>query len=185
MSKKIAVVVTAVVFLVAVVIFLSPKTKPSNVRPTVSIGMVTFPGYAPLYLAKEKNLFPDINVNLVRIESIGDLRAAMNSGQIDMYAATYDIFQAADKDAPGVGFMSVDESHGADGIVASSGINSLRDLKGKTVGSEPGFPAYFILQYGRYPKTCTASLGYNGYRKEHYLCPKDTPISVVKLSNRF
>ena len=49
-------------------------------RPKVTIGMVTFPGYAPLYLAKEKNLFPDVDVALVRIESIGDLREAINSG---------------------------------------------------------------------------------------------------------
>ncbi len=59
----------------------------------------------------------------------------------------------------------------------------------KEASSKPltvtGFDTLGIDGNGRYPKTCTASLGYNGYRKEHYLCPKDTPISVVKLSNRF
>ncbi|MDX8399194.1 MAG: hypothetical protein R8K20_02975 [Gallionellaceae bacterium] len=54
---------------------------PSSIqRTTVKIGMVTFPGYAPLYLAKEKGFFKDLNVELVRIEAIGDLRAAMLSG---------------------------------------------------------------------------------------------------------
>lgn len=122
----------------------SKKTE----KQKVTIGMVTFPGYAPLYLAKEKNLFPDVDVTLVRIESIGDLRAAMNSGRIDMYAATYDIFQNMQGSAPpGIGFIAIDESHGADGVVVKEGINSMADLKGKTVGAEPGFPPYFILQY--------------------------------------
>ncbi|MGI8467009.1 MAG: ABC transporter substrate-binding protein [Pyrinomonadaceae bacterium] len=122
--------------------------KKQTERQKVTIGMVTFPGYAPLYLAKEKNLFPNADVTLVRIESIGDLRAAMNSGSIDMYAATYDIFQTMPVSPPtGIGFIAVDESHGADGVVVKGGINSMADLRGKTVGAEPGFPPYFILQH--------------------------------------
>jgi len=117
-------------------------------KESVTIGMVTFPGYAPLYLAKEKNLFKDVDVNLVRIEAIGDLRAAMNSGKIDMYAATYDIFQAVEgNEPPGVGFLAIDESHGGDGVVVSEDVDGLSDLRGKTVAAEPGFPPYFILQY--------------------------------------
>lgn len=122
--------------------------KKNTEKQKVTIGMVTFPGYAPLYLAKEKNLFPDVDVTLVRIESIGDLRAAMNSGKIDMYAATYDIYQNMQGSTPpGIGFLAIDESHGADGVVVKDGINAIADLKGQTVGAEPGFPPYFILQY--------------------------------------
>jgi NitT/TauT family transport system substrate-binding protein len=114
----------------------------------VTIGMITFPGYAPLYLAKEKGFFGDLDVELVRIEAIGDLRAALSSGKIDIYASTYDIFQANQgSDVPGIGFMLIDESHGADGIVAAEGINSMRDLKGKKLAGEPGVPPYFLLQY--------------------------------------
>ncbi len=124
-------------------------TKPvSTERATVKIGMVTFPGYAPLYLAKEKGFFKDLNVEIVRIEAIGDLRAAMLSGKIDMYLATPDIFQASEKQSPvGVGFMALDESHGADGVAVADNIKSIKDLKGKKVGAEPGFPPYFVLQY--------------------------------------
>lgn len=117
-------------------------------KHTLKIGMVTFPGYAPLYLAKEKGFFKDLNVELVRIEAVGDLRAAMLSGKIDMYLATPDIFQAIEKQEPiGVGFLAIDESHGADGVAVSENIKTITDLKGKKVGAEPGFPPYFILQY--------------------------------------
>ena len=89
-----------------------------------------------------------MQVNLVRIEAVGDLRAALSSGKIDMYASTYDIFQASQgADVPGTGFMLIDESHGADGIVGAPGFNSIADLKGKKLAGEPGLPPYFLLQY--------------------------------------
>jgi NitT/TauT family transport system substrate-binding protein len=110
--------------------------------------MVTFPGYAPLYLAREKNLFENVDVDLVRIEAIGDLRAALMSGKIDIYAATFDIFQTTEKlEPPGVGFLAIDESDGADGLVVSDKIKNIGDLKGKKVAAEPGLPPYFVLQY--------------------------------------
>jgi NitT/TauT family transport system substrate-binding protein len=144
--QKLSILIIAVVLLIgAASCNFGGKTSE---RRKVTIGMVTFPGYAPLYLAKEKNLYPDVDVTLVRIESIGDLRAAMNAGRIDMYAATYDIFQNMQGSAPpGIAFIAIDESHGADGVVVKEGINSMADLKGKIVGAEPGFPPYFILQY--------------------------------------
>ena len=121
----------------------------SSAAEKVTIAMVTFPGYAPLYVADELNLWgADIDVEIVRIESIGDMRAALNSGNIDMYAATYDIFQAVEGTVPeGVAFLAIDKSNGGDGVVVQDGINSLSDLKGKKVAAEPGFPPFFVLQY--------------------------------------
>ncbi len=122
--------------------------KDKSVQEKITIAMVTFPGYAPLYLAMEKDFFEDVDIELVRIEDIGQIRSAMNSGQIDIYAATYDIFQATKGVRPlGVGFLAIDESHGGDGIVVTGDINKIEDFKGKKVAAEPGFPPYFILQY--------------------------------------
>ncbi|OGH87789.1 MAG: hypothetical protein A3J93_05140 [Candidatus Magasanikbacteria bacterium RIFOXYC2_FULL_42_28] len=152
MSKKLI----AVAVLVAVAIFggwrLLGGNKQSNSPitslPKVKIAMVTFPGYGPLYVAEEKGFFGDLDVELVRIESIGDIRAAMRSGAVNMYAATYDIFQSTKGVAPeGIGFVVIDESHGADGVAVAGGINSVADLRGKKVAAEPGFPPYLVLQY--------------------------------------
>ena len=143
--------IVALIIIVALVVNNNSSTTiqdQATLQESVTIGMVSFPGYAPLYLAEQKDLFPEIDVNLVRIEAIGDLRAALNSGQIDMYAATHDIFQAVEaNEPPGVGFLAIDESAGGDGVAVSGDIESLSDLKGKTVGAEPGLPPYFILQY--------------------------------------
>jgi len=150
MNKNFIVGIIVIVILLAVGgYFLVKQPSRSNVGiPKVTIAMVTFPGYAPLYIAKEKGFFDGVDVELQRIESIGDIRAAMRSGNVNMYAATYDIYQTTKDVAPiGVGFLAVDESHGADGVAVASDINSVRDLRGKKVGAEPGFPPYLVLQY--------------------------------------
>ncbi|MCR4313783.1 MAG: ABC transporter substrate-binding protein [Candidatus Uhrbacteria bacterium] len=147
MNKNFFVGILAVIIVVVLGIRVFQNLE--TTKNSVKIGMVTFPGYAPLYLAQDKELWgSDLDVELIRIESIGDLRAAMVTGDIDMYAATYDIFEATEGvEPPGVAFLAVDESHGGDGVVVREGINSLSDLRGKTVGAEPGFPPHFILQY--------------------------------------
>lgn len=142
----VAVVATAVVGVMSDSVKKTAQTKKE--LPKINIAMVTFPGYAPLYVAKEKGFFNGVDVELKRIESIGDIRAAMRSGDINVYAATYDIYQST-KDVPpaGVGFLAIDESHGADGVAVAKNINSVKDLKNKKVGAEPGFPPYLVLQY--------------------------------------
>ena len=151
MNKNLLIGIVIAVLVVGIggYVYMSSKSAPQTAElPNVKIAMVTFPGYAPLYVAKEKGFFEGVNVDLVRIESIGDIRAAMRSGDINMYAATYDIYQSTKDVAPaGVGFLVVDESHGADGVAAAGDINSARDLRGKKVGAEPGFPPYLVLQY--------------------------------------
>lgn len=149
MKKIIAIITLLVTCLVLAYLLIENQTRTNKKQiEKVTIGMVTFPGYAPLYLAKEKEFFDNIDVDLVRIEAIGDLRSAMISGSIDMYIATPDIYQSVEnQEPPGVGFLAIDESNGADGIAVMNDVNSMADLKGKKLGAEPGFPPYFILQY--------------------------------------
>ncbi len=149
MKNKIIIgVIVAILVIGGYILFSKTSNQPSVSAPKVTIAMVTFPGYAPLYVAKEKGFFEGVDVQLTRIESIGDIRAAMRSGSVNMYAATYDIYQSTKDVAPiGTGFLAVDESHGADGLATAADINSIKDLRGKKVGAEPGFPPYLVLQY--------------------------------------
>ncbi|MCL6268153.1 ABC transporter substrate-binding protein [Flagellimonas myxillae] len=149
MSKKSGIIVLMLIGILLTFYFWNKARSNSREEvDKIKIGMVTFPGYAPLYLAEEKGFFENVDVQLVRIEAIGDLRSAMNSGNIDMYIATPDIFQSTQtQEPPGTGFLAIDESFGADGIAVTKDVNSMADLKGKKLGAEPGFPPYFILQY--------------------------------------
>ena len=125
-------------------------------KEKITIGFVTFPGYGPFYVAKEKAMYDDTDVNLVRIESIGDLRAALKSGTIDMFSVPYDTYlNATNDDAYGIAIAAIDESYGADGIIVSESIASLDSLKTKEIAIEPGFPAYFMLKYELFKKGMT------------------------------
>lgn len=120
--------------------------KPKTPQP-FDIGMVTFPGYAPLYLAKEKGFFGDLDVRLQRIEEIPSIRAAVVKGDLEAYLATPDIAFDTNIPAPGKAVWAVDESAGGDGVVVSSDIGDITQLKGRKVAGEPGFPPYFIMLY--------------------------------------
>ena len=151
MNKNLLIGIIVVIIVLGIggyVIMNKKSNQQATALPKVTIAMVTFPGYAPLYVAKEKGFFEGVDVELTRIESIGDIRAAMRSGDVNMYAATYDIYQSVKDVAPsGIGFLVVDESHGADGVATMANINSIKDLRGEKVGAEPGFPPYLVLQY--------------------------------------
>jgi NitT/TauT family transport system substrate-binding protein len=111
------------------------------------IGMVTFPGYAPLYLAVEKGFFGELDVRLHRIEEIGTLRASVERGALDAYLATLDIALDTDQEPPGVAVWAIDESAGGDGVILTEDIESISDLVGKSIAAEPGLPPYFVLLY--------------------------------------
>jgi len=128
-------------------ISVSPSFGQTSPSKPFSIGMVTFAGYGPLYLAKEKGFFGELNVNLQRIEEIPSIRAAVQNGDLDAYLATPDIALDTNAMPAGKAVYAIDESAGGDGVVVSDKIAKLEDLKGKVVAAEPGLPPNFILTY--------------------------------------
>jgi len=119
----------------------------------IKLGMSTWLGYAPLYLAKEKGFFQKrgIEVEVVVIESPADRRAAFAADKIQGMATTVDthvMTAAAENPIPVKQVLALDDSHGGDGIVAKKEIKTIKDLKGKTVAAQLGAGAsYFWLNY--------------------------------------
>ncbi len=119
----------------------------------IKLGMSTWLGYAPLYLAKEKGFFTKqgIDVEIVVIESPADRRAAFAADKIQGMATTVDthvMTAAAENPIPLKQVLAMDDSHGGDGMVAKNEIKTLQDLKGKTVAAQLGAGAsYFWLNY--------------------------------------
>jgi NitT/TauT family transport system substrate-binding protein len=122
----------------------APATKKSE---PFDIAMVTFAGYAPLYLAKDKGFFGDLEVRFHRIEEIPSIRAGVARGELEAYLATLDIAQDSDSKPPGKAVWAIDESNGGDGVIVGPGITDLKQLKGKKVAAEPGLPPNFVLLY--------------------------------------
>src|ERR1051326_2647817 len=124
-----------------------PATGELQPRKSFNIGMVTFAGYAPLYLAKGKGFFGDLEVNLQRIEEVPSIRAGVARGDLDAYLATPDIALDTNSKPVGRAVWAIDESAGGDGGGVSEGIHNLSELKGKKVAAEPGLPPNFVLLY--------------------------------------
>lgn len=114
----------------------------------VKIGLVTWMGYGPFYVAQEKGFFKENNVEvqLEKIEGDVERRAAIASGNLDAIALTLDsMIVLRSNDIPLKTVMAIDASNGGDGIVAVQGINSIEDLKGHEIAFPSGLPSHFFL----------------------------------------
>jgi NitT/TauT family transport system substrate-binding protein len=131
----------------------NPDARTSNQATTgggaaknFRIATLTWVGYAPIYLAKEKGFFEGISVEPVLIEDTSSRRAALTSG--DVVASTDIVDSFTNALAAGVSAKAVlklDDSMGGDGIVVKKQIVSIKDLRGKTVAYPDGQPSHFFL----------------------------------------
>ena len=116
----------------------------------VAIGMSGWTGFAPLTLAKEAGLYKKhgLDVTIKKIPQ-KDRHLAIASGDIQCAATTVETWIVWN--ANGVAttqIFQLDKSFGADGMVVKAGINSIKDLKGKTVAaSAPGTAPYVTLAW--------------------------------------
>jgi NitT/TauT family transport system substrate-binding protein len=116
----------------------------------VAIGMSGWTGFAPLTLAKEAGIYKKhgLDVSIKKIPQ-KDRHLAIASGDIQCAATTVETWVVWN--ANGVAttqIFQLDKSFGADGMVVKPGINSIKDLKGKTVAaSAPGTAPYFTLAW--------------------------------------
>lgn len=124
-------------------------TPGEQANTPLRIGLNAWPGYEFLYLAQEKGFFQQegVRVELVELASLADTRRAYERGLIDGFGTTLiDTLQARHFRTPGPQVVWVaDYSDGADIIVAGSGIQDMKGLKGKRVGVEMVSLGVYIL----------------------------------------
>lgn len=117
-------------------------------KAPLKIGLVTWLGYGPFYIAQEKGFFKENNVEvqLEKIEGDVERRAAIASGNLDGIALTLDtMIVLRSNNIPLKTVMAIDASNGGDGIVAVGDITRIEDLKGKEVAFPLGLPSHFFL----------------------------------------
>jgi NitT/TauT family transport system substrate-binding protein len=113
------------------------------------VGINPWPGYGALFLAADKGFFADegIDVELVELSSLSDVRRAFERGQIDgMASSLVEVLEAARNGArkPVIAMMA-DYSNGADVVLARDGVSDIASLKGQRIGLEAGTLNHFIL----------------------------------------
>jgi NitT/TauT family transport system substrate-binding protein len=110
------------------------------------LGMTTWVGYGPMFLARDKGFFKEngLDVDLQIIEDASLYMAAVAAGKLDGNASTLDeIMKYRSPDFCFKAVVALDDSHGGDGVLVQNDVNSLADLKGKAVGMNEGSVSQF------------------------------------------
>jgi NitT/TauT family transport system substrate-binding protein len=100
----------------------------------VNVSLFSWPGYAFWYIAKEKNLVPDLDLQISIIEDPYESFALMSAGQLDVTSSTVEYGPiAVDKNVPVRLVTYTNPSYGTDKIILAPSISSPSELKGKKV----------------------------------------------------
>jgi NitT/TauT family transport system substrate-binding protein len=116
----------------------------------VTLGVVNWIGYGPLYCAAANGYFKKngVDVRLVTFSDNSVMAGALKGGELDASTLTYD--QVIVANAKGWNLkvvMPVDYSVGGDAILASTAVHTIDDLKGRKVAFQPLSPSDFLLGY--------------------------------------
>jgi NitT/TauT family transport system substrate-binding protein len=119
---------------------------PAQAQDKVILGMSGWTGFQPLKLAELAGIFKKNGVDIeIRFIAPVQRSAALASGA----ATTVDqhiVWTSAG--IPSVQVALIDKSKGGDGLAVRNNINSIKDLKGKSVNVDgPGTVQHFMLSY--------------------------------------
>lgn len=114
----------------------------------ITFATATWVGAGPFYIAQEKGFYEEqgLDVDLKTVDDESSYGSIMGSGAVDALGQVLDrlvINKASGVDETVV--MSFDQSSGGDGIIASQEIQSVADLKGKTVALDKSTTSYFFF----------------------------------------
>lgn len=123
---------------------------PALAQEKVVLGMSGWTGFQPLKLAELAGIFKKNGVDIeVRFIPPVQRSAALASGALNAAATTVDqhiVWSSAG--IPTVQVALIDKSNGGDGLAVRNNINSIRELKGKSINVDgPGTVQHFMLSY--------------------------------------
>lgn len=124
----------------------SSSAATTNSQP-ITIGYSDWPGWVAWQVAIEKGWFKDagVNVDFKWFDYSASL-SAFSANQLDAVLVTNgDDLLTASGGTQGMMILATDYSAGNDVIIAKQGINSIQDLKGKSVGLEKGLVDHLLL----------------------------------------
>lgn len=109
------------------------------------IGTNVWPGYEPLYLARERGYLAK-DLRLIEYPSASEVIRAFRNRSLEAASLTLDeVLLLRESNIPVKIILVHDVSNGADVIVARSGIHSIDKLKGKRVAVESGALGAFVI----------------------------------------
>lgn len=115
-------------------------TGTAHAKEKVGVAIISFSPYAAWYIVKEKNLAPEIDLDVSIIEGITEKNAAITSGQVQCMNNTLDsmvVARSGDLPVKVVAFSNM--SYGLDKMIVAEDINAVEEFKGKKFGADFGF----------------------------------------------
>lgn len=101
------------------------------------VGSNIWPGYEPLYLARDQGYYNETLVHMVELPSSTITMRHLRSGTIDAACLTLDeVFSQLEAGLDLQVVLLMDYSNGADVMLSQPEIKTLQQLKGKTIGVE-------------------------------------------------
>ena len=126
-------------------LFLFAGCTPTPETP-LHLGTNVWPGYEPLYLARELGYLDGRTIQLIEYPSASEVMRAFRNQSLEVAAVTLDeAILLRQKDIPVKIFLVTDISNGADVIVGRPGIERMEDLRGKRIGVETGALGAFVI----------------------------------------
>ena len=115
---------------------------------SAAIGITTWIGNTPLYIAQEQGFFQELGLDLDAkvFSTVAEAFPAFSTGKLDGVAPVTS--EAVTLAAQGVDYRTVlvmDTSNGADGILARNSVKQIQDFKGKRVAVQQGGVGHFFL----------------------------------------
>ncbi|MGB3205983.1 MAG: ABC transporter substrate-binding protein [Crinalium sp.] len=129
----------------------SGNSATSSQNATIQMGFSIWPGWLPWQVAQEQKLFEanKVNVSLKWFDGYLDSINALTAGQLDANTQTLnDTISSVAAGADQVIVLVNDNSTGNDKIIVKEGINTIADLKGKTIAVEEGTVDHYLLLLG-------------------------------------
>jgi NitT/TauT family transport system substrate-binding protein len=114
-------------------------TTSDAAKPPIRLGFNLWPGAIPWQIAEDKGLIKasGVNAEIIWFQTLGDQINAFNGGKIDIANLTLnDMFMSNSNGVPCKLILMPDVSAGADAIVASNSIRSVKDFVGKQAAVE-------------------------------------------------
>src|SRR5688500_14446740 len=120
--------------ILALVACLGLATPAAHAAP-IKIGYSDWPGWLPFEIGKQKGFFKDagVDVEMVWFSEYGACIDAFTAGKLDGIAI--DCASSLTTKSSTI-ILLTDYSNGNDMIIGKQGVDSIKDLKGKTVGLE-------------------------------------------------